>query len=99
MKTRSRGVARPVPTDAPPFPRTTTPSPHPQAEFYALEGLVAAIDRFPWSLVHAVRAAVVEEDAHWCGGRAGAAWGHALARAGTARIPRRAWRNAAASGS
>ncbi|KAI8469938.1 MAG: hypothetical protein J3K34DRAFT_521739 [Monoraphidium minutum] len=36
-----------------------------EAEFYGLSGLTAAIDRFPWSLLRAARAACVEEDAHW----------------------------------
>lgn len=36
-----------------------------EAEFYGLSGLTAAIDRFPWSLTRAARAACVEEDAHW----------------------------------
>lgn len=36
-----------------------------EAEFYGLSSLTATIDRFPWSLVRAARAACVEDDAHW----------------------------------
>ena len=41
------------------------PRHRPQAEFYGLPGLTAAIDRYPWSVVRATRAACVEDDAHW----------------------------------
>jgi hypothetical protein len=49
---------------------TRPTAPRVQAEFYGLEGLTAAIDRFPWSLVRAVRAPCVDELCSWCAGQA-----------------------------